>query len=867
MDEWYSSSWNDVVKKLNSNIYSGLSDDQIEELEKLHGKNVVEIPKSKNFAAIFFSQLFKLWAILLIIALGIFLHAGEMAVFISLLTILLFNLIFLTNTEYKEEKSLKELQKLESPNTRVIRNRKELEISSKDLVIGDIVILNKGDIIPADLRIVESNSLKVKEGAVTGEGYTVEKYHTKIEDAEINLSEMKNILFKSSVIIEGTATGIVVATGMNTQIANIIGMLFEEKTEKHMLKNKVHKLINNLSIGVVVVTLVISIFNVISKKNLDYALYNAASIIMALIPENMFLILGVLSYILLKYFREKGVHFKNLSVIQNLSQISLICDDKIGVFSQSTMNLDKIYVNESTIDYSDINLNEENDNNGVIERLMQIGLLCNDTRLYNGEFLNSKNDLVEIGIVKGAFDIGISKERLEQGKERVFQIPFDRERRIMTTINKIEENYRANVKGAVDALLNKCTHIIKNGIEKEITEDDIRVIKNIDINMSLKGLSVIGFAYRSFNYEPRLKENIESNLVFVGLMGFKNPPNYSINNLIKVCQSMNIKPIIVTEDNKIAAEAFGKEIGIINRTKKILSGVEIDNMPEEDFEKIIENVSIFSRIIAKHKVKIAKYYKENGHTILMSGGRITDLPYLRIANVGTSIGNSIIVKKLSDIILAERGFENIIHSIKLSRKSINSIKKVIMYIFICSICQFLYMALTTVAGYKYALSPLSILWTNSITVILASISIMLDYKNETIDYKPDEIDEYLLKENIVKIIFKGFFIAFITGMCLYFNKKVPMYISNGIACFLLNLNLIIYSFNSSEGYIFKNKISNIILLLNVLLQAGYLILNCKNNLMGLLSIQPWKIPLVLIVIYTIIVFSLKAFNKKEEVFM
>ncbi|WP_027625024.1 cation-translocating P-type ATPase [Clostridium lundense] len=868
MDEWYSSSWNDVVKKLNSNIYRGLDQNQIEELQKIHGKNVVKVPKSKNFAAIFFSQLFKLWSILLSIALAIFFYAGETTVFVLLFTILLFNLIFLSNIEYNEEKSLMELQKLESPYTRVIRNRKEIEILSEDLVIGDIVILNKGDIIPADLRIIESNSLKVKEGAVTGEGYTIEKYHTKIEDSEINLSEMRNILFKSSVIIEGNATGIVVAAGMNTQIANIIGMLFEEKTEKHILKNKVHKLVNSLSIGVVVVAVLIASFNVIGKKNLDYILYNTASIIMALIPENIFLILGILSYILLKYFKEKGVHFKNLSVIQNLSQVSLICDDKVGVFSQNTMNLDKIYVNESIIDHRDINLlDEKNDNNGVIERLIQIGLLCNDTRVSNGEFSNSKNDLVEIGIAKGAFDIGISKERVEQGKERVSQIPFDRQRRIMTTINKIEENYRANVKGAVDVLLNKCTHIIKNGIEREMTEEDVKIIKNVDINMSLQGLSVMGFAYRSFNYEPSLKENIESNLVFVGLMAFKNPTSYSTKELIKTCQSMYIKPIIVTEDNKIAAEAFGKDIGIVNRNKKILSGVEIDNMPEEDFEKNVENVSIFSRIIAKHKVKIAKYYKEHGHTILMSGGRITDLPYLRISNVGVSIGNSSIVKKLSDIILVDRGFENIIDSIKLSRKSINSIRKIIMYIFICSICQFAYIMLTSVAGYNHILSPLNILWTNSITVILASISIMLDYKNENIDYRPDVIDDYLLKENIIKFVFKGFFIAFIASISLYFNKKVPMDISNSIACFILNLNLIIYSVNSSEAYIFKNKVSNIILLLNVLLQIGYLILNCKDNLMSLFNVQPWKTSLLLILAYIIIVFSFKAINKKEEVFM
>lgn len=867
MTEWYSSSWNDVVRRLNSNIYSGLNDNKIEELRKSQGENIIQIPKSKNFMAVFFIQFIKLWVILLLVALGIFFYIGEKEISIFLCTILFLNILFIASNEYKEEKSLMELQKLESSDTTVIRNSKEMKIPSKDLVLGDIVILNKGDIIPADLRIVESNSLKVKEGAVTGEGYTIEKYHTKIDDVEIPLSEMKNILFKSSVIIEGNATAVVIATGMNTQIANIISMLFEEKTEKHMLKNKLQKLMNSLSIGVIVTVAAITTLNFATKEKLDYILYNAASIIIAIIPENVFLILAIISYILLKYFKEKGVHFKNLSVIQNLSQISLICDDKIGVFSESIMNLEKIYVNENIVEYNYIDLHEENDNNSIIERLMEIGVLCNDTKISNGEFFNGKNDLIEIGIVKSAFNIGISKERLEKGKEKIFQIPFDRERRIMTTINRVEENYRANVKGAVDVLISKCTHIMKNGIEKEITEEDIRVIRNTDINMSQEGLSVIGFAYRNFNYEPSLKENIESNLVFVGVMGFNNPPMPSINNIIKVCKSMYIKPIIVTEDNKITAEAFGKDIGIINAKKGILSGVEIDNMPEEDFEKIIEKVNIFSRITSKNKVKIAKHYKDHGHTILMSGGRVTDLPYLRISNVGIAIGNSNIVKKLSDIILVERGFKNIINTIQLSRKFTNSMKKVIMYIFICSLSQFIYMALTTAAGYKYSLSPLNILWTNSITIILASISIILDYENECIDYKPDIIDEYLLKDNISKIIFRGFFVASIAFISLYFNKKIAVDLSGVIACFILNISLIIYSFNFSQGYVFKNKISNIILLLNIAAQIGPILGICKDNLLSLFNIQLWKIPMCLVLVYIVLIMIFKAINRREEILM
>ncbi|KAJ53841.1 Ca2+-transporting ATPase [Clostridium tetanomorphum] len=864
MTEWYSNSWNDIVKKLNSNIYSGLSDNKVEEIQSLYGKNIIEIPKSKNFISIFIRQFGRMWIVLLLITLGIFFYVGDVKAFTVLLFILFLNLFFLTNSQYKEEKNLMELQKLESKYTIVIRNRKEVKILSEDLVVGDIVVLNKGDIVPADLRIIESNSLKVKEGAVTGEGYTVEKYSTKIEDNEISLSEMKNLLFKSSVIMDGNATAIAIATGMNTQIANILSMLFEEKTEKHLLESKLQKLMNSLSVIAIIATSVFTIFNIVSKEKLNYILYNLGCLLIAFIPENIFLILVIIGYILLKYFRKKGVYFKNLSVIQNLSQISLICDDKVGVISENTMDIDKLYANENIIESSQVTLDEENENNHIIERMVQIGLLCNDTKVINGDFINNKNDLVEIGISKFAFDVGMSKERIEVGQERIFQIPFDRERRIMTTINKVEDNYRANVKGAVDVLLNKCTHIVKSGIEKEITEEDIKKIKNADIIMSKEGLSSIAFAYRSFNYEPSLKENIESNLVFVGLMAFKNPLKANADNLIKNCRAMHIKPIIITEDNKIAAEAFGRNISMVGKNKKILSGVEIDNMPEEDFEKIVENIGVFSRIGAKQKVKIAKFYKEHKHKILMSGARITDLPYLRIANVGISTGNSNIVKKLSDIILIERSFSNTLNIIELSRKFINSIKKVIIYILVSSFCEFIYVALTNLFGYKYSLMSLNMLWINSFTVMLASIAIMLDYKNENIDYRPDIIDDYILKDNIGSIVLKSAFVALTAFIALKLNTDLNLEIKSTISLFILNISLIIYSLVYSEGYFFKNKVSNVITVVNILFQIIPIIIINKINVFSLFNINLWKMPIIMVFVYIAIIIFGKIIHKQEQ---
>ncbi|NOH15742.1 cation-transporting P-type ATPase [Clostridium cochlearium] len=825
MIEWYSRSWTEVVKDLKSHESIGLNNSQIAIIEEINGKNKIDIPKGKGIIYIAFTQFKKPWIILLLSVVIMFFYKSEIYLSAILGVMLLSNIFILTLEEFKEGKSLLEFEKLNSKDSLVVRNGKQIKISSEELVPGDIILLYQGDIVPADIRIIESNSLKVKEGAVTGQGNTVEKYSTKIEDEDINLNQMGNILFKTSIIIEGNCKGIVVETGLNTQIGNIISMLVEEKNNKYLSKEKLNNIMNKYSLSIICIIIAYVVIFVALKGFSKDILMDMPSVILAFIPENIFIMISLVSYCLIKYLKGKGIDIKNLSVIENLSNVSLIFEEKVGIISERSMQVEKIYMKEKILDFKDVYIsNENNEDSNLLERILSIGLLCNDSKLQDGELINEKDDLIEVAIAKAAIQKGVKLERFKMEYPRILQIPFQKERRLMTTINKIDNNYRANIKGSTDALINRCTHILKGDIETELKEEDIINIKNADISMSNQGLNVIALAYRNFNYEPSLKENIESNLVFVGLIGIYNPIKENMKEIIKESKHMNIKPVIFTDENKITAMEYGKSIGILDRKSRIISGVEIDNIPEGEFPKIIDDIAIFSRIDTKHKTIISKEYK--GYNTLMSGSRIKDLPYLKNAGVSISFGVSNIVRKLSEITWMNRDYESILRLIKFSRNCIKGINKSMTYILTCSICQGFVLLLLSIFNKDFFISPWKILWAENITILISAIAIMIDYNKDDIEYRQQKIDEKILKKNKGRFTKLILFVSVLLHFSMILLNKVNLiYVSGGELIYLLmNLIFIFYTFKFSENVVFKNKKSNIILLFNIIIQFMFMII-------------------------------------------
>ncbi|KZL93869.1 cation-translocating P-type ATPase [Clostridium magnum] len=864
MIQWYGSPWSEAVKSLKSNIYSGLDEEQIKPYREQYGENVILIPKTKSLTSLIMNQVKELWIILLFICSAIFLYFQEFAMAGMGVTIIIVSTLCFALNEYNEEKNIKELQRFNKGFARVVREGRTLKIPSTELVVGDIVIVGKGEGVPADLRVIESDELKVNESSITGENFISEKYETKIEDKELALSDMKNILFKASVVVGGSGTGIVIATGMDTQISNIIKLFFGEKEKTEYFNRRVNKIINYVSVLILAFMIFnISVGSMVFKEKITYILRDSAVFVLSSIPQGMVIVITIVSAILFKKMKKSSIIMKNISVVEKFSSVNAICTDKVGAFSKDKVKAVKVYTDGNIVDtYGQfLDNNEQGAKNGNLYRILSIGVLCNDTKTNVGKIVSPKNDLIELALIAFGLENGMDKKRLDREHRRVLQIPFDTERRIMTTINVIDENYRANIKGTVDSLLSRCTHIMKNGVETEITEEDINAIKKADITMSIESLSVIGFAYRNFNYEPSRKENIESNLVFVGLVGFENVLREEAIESIKKSKALGIKPIIITEDSKLTAFAFGKKMGVISKLQEIVSGVEIDNMSDEEFERIGEKIGIFSRISPRNKVKAIKALKGYGYTTAITGSKLVDLPSLKISDIGITTSKSNIVKKLSDVLLNNINFVDILNVLEDSRKIVSVLKKVISYIVSCSVTMVTFITLIYSWKYKVPLMAVEAFWFNNIIMILSSLALIYQYKDEVLYGVESVIDKNIIKERALFIVSRGVLMGIIAFVVFVLGYSKGIGFAQVTAFTILNLNAVFFNYSFSNKLLFKSKISNLIILLNVIIQFVFSII--IYGIAIIINIAYWKTVGIFMCIWIVIAMVGK-FNEEGQ---
>ncbi|WMJ82326.1 HAD-IC family P-type ATPase [Clostridium sp. MB40-C1] len=835
MFDWYNFSWNEVVKELNSDICKGLSSNEVNSNREKYGENTTLNIKLKSSIFLFIREIFKLYSLIGFAISFLLIYNKE--VFSGSLIFAMINfcviLFFLKN--YSSEKNLKELDKITPNEALVIRNGKSIKINAEEIVIGDIVYLERGDIVPADLRLIECDDLKIKESAVTGDNTVVEKYSTKIEDKEITLSEMKNIAFKSSFVIDGSAKGIVIAVGENTEIGKTIQDFIKEKQDINIFEKNISGIINILAVVFLIVSSLI-LFYGIYNKNLNFSLKIIPLIYLVLVPVHMIFAVFVVGFILKNNMRAKGIYFKGLSSIQRLSSTNIIFIDKIGTLTEEEMYVDKIFTNSKILEE---NSNEE-ENKDNIYRILSIGLLCNDVRRnMDGDIV--KGDFIEISLVKYGIKNSLDKRLLDKEMERIFSIPYDRDKRIKTSLNMVEDKYRANIRGSIDRLLERCTHIMKNGVEVEITDKDINEIRNADLMMSKEYLYVEGFAYRNFNYEPSINENIESNLVFVGLVGFENPIKENSRSYIDYCRSLAVKPTVITEDNKITAESFGKKIGLLNKNDIVLSEVEIDHMEEEEIEKYIERVGIFSKISSKTKCKISSMFQKLGYNLAVTGNRFTDSPSLRTAHIGIASGPRCtnITKKLADIYIKDNDILNLLSLIEESRKLMKVLKDESIFILVMSIVQLISILIPTILGYNIPITSSRILFINFVTLILSYILIFSQHKNIKIkNYEGVVIDKSILENFTNGISLYGIGMGIISIIAFYYGNKTSYYLGEFNLFISLNISCIIFScYFSDIKNIIKNKVSFFVLTILIFVMIGItvfgdksLILNNYNNL-------------------------------------
>lgn len=860
MIEWYKYPWSEVVKELNSDTYYGLDEEQIKPLREKYGKNEIIMPETKSLFYLILKQLKEIWVLLLIFCTVLFIYSGIGNYGIISLAIIFLNIFFTVLEQYKREKGIRELQKLNSGAARVIRDGRTMRIPSGELVVGDIVIIGRGEGVPADMRIVESNDLKVNECSVTGENFLVEKYEFKIDDREPSLSDMKNMLFKSSYIADGDGTGIVTVVGMDTQVANIIKLLLESEEKREFFGSRINRVMNAFSLLSVICALAIGILmDFTFGINIYRVVKTMAVLFLSIIPQVMIAVISLVGVILLKKFKKEDMIFKDLLSVEKFSKVSAICTDKVGAFSKNKMRIVKAYGSNGIVD-----INGETLRDGMGEslyRMINIGLLCNDVKSVKTNGENWVKNLVEASLIRFGARNGVYKKELDKKYGRVFEILFDSERRITTTVNKMDKKYRAHVKGATDSILSRCTHILKNGLEMEITEEDMESIRNADISMSNEGLYVEAFAYRNFNYEPSIKENIESNLIFVGLIGFDNMLKENASDSVKKALSLSIKPVIITDDSKLTALAVGKKMNIASRIYQTISGVEMDNMTDEEFDRIGEKIIFFSRISSKHKVKIIRALKSYGYITAITGWKLTDLPALKISNVGITNTKSKIVKKLCDIFVKDMDFMGFLKTIENSRKIMNMIKKIIVYIISCCTGLAVFLSMLFLYGFdtsRYVV--MESLWFNCVVMFLSALSLMNQYKDEDGDYIPSTIDRDIIGENWGFILLGGFSMGVLSFISLYVSDLWQSKFSFLTSISILNFCASIFVYSFSNKKFFQNKISNIITVVNIILQLAVTFI--AGRFLIMFNLVYWEILFVCVLIWTVLCVNIK-FHKNQ----
>lgn len=646
MENYCINSWAEIVELLNSNVQQGISEKYCEALRLKYGTNKIDLPSGSSIYKHIFNALKQKSAIIYTI-MAIILFVFNYYLFGGVLALLLiFNIVIVVRHTIRRDKEISYLERLNSENVVVVRDGAQKIIKSEELVIGDIVKFTRNSVVSADLRIINANDLKVDEKSITGETFYKEKFEAKIIGSISSLADMKNILFKGSVIKSGDGVGIVIATGTSTQLGRILAMLTYASNRKHnfgaMISKFLEKYLLIYFLGIVIVgSYFVLTGQDVQKKYISTALFALGCFPISVISKLIFN--GVI-----KQFLNDNIEIINFSVFNLIKDVNILFIDKVGSISKKEMNVEKIFVNNDIISAAAQYVKEI-----TFDRIVEISLICNNG-IYDPVNENGKGELDELAFLDYAAKKKIYKASIDAKNPKILEIPMDSDKRFYTVVTRINKRYRANTRGNVDAVLERCTHIMIEGVERELTDEYKAIIKDNDMNLSIEGLITEGFAYRNFTYEPSKSENIESNMVFVGVIGLENPLEDHLENSINRIKDKAIVPILFTEESKLSAITNAKKANIIRNNNQVVAGIELDSLNQQELKDLLCRVRVFCRVNPEIKSKIVSLFIKDGHKVATTGETLGDLPALNLSNVGIGKGKaSAMVKRLSDVYIKE----------------------------------------------------------------------------------------------------------------------------------------------------------------------------------------------------------------------
>lgn len=832
--KWHAIDKEEVLKLLGSSR-EGLSKEEARRRLQIYGYNEIEEKKKKTTFNIFIDQ-FKsflvailLFAILFSMVMKDYIDAGAIA------TILLLNAVLGTFQEYRAEKSLEALKRLAAPKAKVIREGLEIVVPARELVPGDIVVLRVGDKVPADCRLIESYNLRTDEAILTGESVPVEKDPSIILEEETTLPERRNMVFSSTTISYGHGLGVVVATGMDTEVGKIAEMLKEEEERTTPLQERLDRFGKKLGLFILLLCAIVAVSEIIeygglhSLRVFEDAILTSISLAVSAVPEGLPAVVTVTLALGMRRMAKRNAIVRRLSAVETLGSATVICSDKTGTITRNEMTAREIWLygreifvtGEGYIPRGKFVIKEGSSSHETspedipdLKMLLKAGVLCNDASLVcTREEIHTSGDPTELALIVLGAKGGLDKRLLEREEPRVDEVPFDSARKMMTTIHKNSEGLIGYSKGAPEAILKVCNKILIDGEIRELNDEIRKEILSKVEDMAGRAMRVLALAYKVLegDYE---REEIEKNMVFLGLVGIIDPPRAEVKEAVKLARKAGLKVIMVTGDHKLTAKAIAREVGIIDEKENplIITGEELEKMSDEELDEIIDKVTVFARVSPKHKIRIVDSLKRKNHVVAMTGDGVNDAPSVKRADIGIAMGirGSDVTKEAADMVLADDNFATIVAAIEEGRTIYENIRKFIRLLLSANWDEIGVVFVAAIAKLPVPFLPVQILWINLVTDGLPALALGMDPPDPDVMKKPPRNPKEEIYHGIFEFILIAAIIAAIASLLpFYYVYKITgdVSIARTVAFTVAVFFEMFLSFNcrSPDHYVFTSK--------------------------------------------------------------
>lgn len=850
--KWFNEPLETIVRSHNTE--QGLTTQQAQELLNEYGYNKLTEQKKQPFLIKLINQFKDVMTIILIIAAfisGVLLQEWVDAIII--LAIVILNAFLGLYQEGKAENALEALQKLAAPTSKVIRNGQEVSVSSEQLVPGDIVVLEAGDLVNADVRLIQTSSLKIEEASLTGESVPVEKDATVLVDDNAPLGDRVNMAYSSGNVTYGRGLGVVSATGMQTEVGRIATILSETKNEQTPLQKQLNGLGKILGIVAIMACIGIFFIGYLNGKDPLEMFMTSVSLAVAVIPESLMTVSTIVLSMGVQRLVEKNAIIRTLPSVETLGSTTVICSDKTGTLTQNKMTVVEHW------------LNQKED----LKHQLALGLfLCNDSR-YNAEG-NWVGDPTETAMSEWAVNNGIDYQEDMKAYKRVAEVPFESGRKRMTTVNQVNDKLIVFVKGGVDEVLKVTTRYGLDGEIRKITQQDIDTIQHENRRMGEQALRVLALAYKEVNHPVKDGDlNLESDLIFAGLVGMIDPARPEVTQAILECKDAGIRAVMITGDHATTAAAIGREIGLLEEQHKVITGIELDQMSDEELYNEVESIGVYARVSPEHKMRIIDAWKKHDNIVAMTGDGVNDAPALKKADIGAAMGivGTEVAKSASDMILTDDNFATVVNAVEEGRRIRDNIKKAISYLLSCNMGELFALLLATLLNWDMPLIAIHILWINLVTDSLPALALGVDPAEAGImDRAPDRNHTLFTKPMAWRVLYQGIMIGVLTtlgymiGRGWLFGMDGSLEQGRTMAFAVLGFAQLVHSLNihSPHDSVFKTMLRNKSLLqaiaINAVMMLGVLLVPQIQNifslvalsatqwlLIALLAMMPWPI--------------------------